>query len=182
MKAQYLKQLLNNTGYTVGNYDDYIAVGSPLCHDLVKVMKKDYSMIYALSIKPKVRHREDVSGELRTIWDRLIELIASGELAEIIAGQDVIEKPIMVYAVVRGKFISTTCAEYGWPNTTIDGIIMHDNVYFPTAAEALEHGIQEQKAWIKYVQDNIDNKRREIKEAEDMLMELTNNLDTLQNY
>ena len=34
MKARLLKKLLNNTEYSLSNNKEYIAVGSPMCHDL----------------------------------------------------------------------------------------------------------------------------------------------------
>ncbi len=48
MKARYLRKLLNGTTYRVGNHGEYIAVGSPLCHDLIKVDKATLKLTYAL--------------------------------------------------------------------------------------------------------------------------------------
>ena len=48
MKARLLKKLLNDTGYAVSNHDEYIAVGSPLCHDLISVNKQTLNLKYAL--------------------------------------------------------------------------------------------------------------------------------------
>jgi hypothetical protein len=48
MKARLLKKILNNTGYIINNKRDYIAVGSPLCHDLISVDKKTLKLKYAL--------------------------------------------------------------------------------------------------------------------------------------
>ena len=48
MKARLLTKLLNNTGYRVNNNKDYIAVGSPLCHDLISVNKQTLKVKYAL--------------------------------------------------------------------------------------------------------------------------------------
>jgi len=145
MKARLLKKILNNTGYTVGNYGDYIAIGSPLCHDLIKVTKDGFKMTYALDTWHKGREALN-HPELIFIWDKLLELIASGEIKEIVNGVDEIENPLPVYTCEDGALIATFTDAYGWPNTTIDGIIMHDNTYFKTHQEAIDYGIAEYEA------------------------------------
>ena len=48
MKARLLKKLMNDTGYYPGDYGDYIALGSPLCHNLMSVDKESLKVTYAL--------------------------------------------------------------------------------------------------------------------------------------
>jgi hypothetical protein len=48
MKARLLTKLLNDTKYNVNNNRDYIAVGSPMCHNLISVNKKTLKLEYAL--------------------------------------------------------------------------------------------------------------------------------------
>ncbi len=149
MQARKLRKLLNDTKYTVGNYGDYIAIGSPLCHDLIKVNKSDYGFKLALDTFNQGRASLDRNEELTFIYDKLKELALSGELREIIDGDDVLDNPLPVFTVSDGKLVSTLTDKYGWPNTTIDGTIMHDNTYFKTAKQAIKYGIRETEAGIE---------------------------------
>jgi len=166
MKARLLTKILNNTGYTVNNNTDYIAVGSPLCHNLISVDKKTLKLKYALDIWNKGRESID-DDELLFIWDKLQELIDSGQIKYLIEGVDVIENPLPVYTVEDGKLIETFTDRYGWPNVTINGDIMYENTYFKTKLEAIEYGIKEYEAGMKMVQNTIDERRKELKEMEE---------------
>jgi hypothetical protein len=86
---------------------------------------------------------------LARCYDVLQGLIESGEIRGIIDGNDNIEKPIAVFYVEDGEITETQCAEMGWPNTTIDGRLMHDNEYFPTALEAAKYayGTDHSREW-----------------------------------
>lgn len=149
MQARKLRKLLNDTKYTVGNYGDYIAIGSALCHDLIKVNKSDYGFKLALDTFNKGRQSLNSNEKLTFIYDKLKELVESGELREIIDGDDILENPLPVFTVSGGKLISTFTDEYGWPNTTIDGTMMYDNTHFKTKRKAIEYGIREAKASIE---------------------------------
>lgn len=148
MQARKLRKLLNDTKYTVGNYGDYIAIGSPLCHNLIKVDKSDYGFKLALDTFNKGRVSLG-NEELVFIYDKLKELALSGELREIIDGDDVLDNPLPVFTVTDGKLVSTFTDEYGWPNSTVDGTIMYDNTYFKTSEEAIKYGIREAEASIE---------------------------------
>jgi hypothetical protein len=148
MQARKLRRILNDTKYTVGNYGEYIAIGSPLCHDLIKINKSDYGFKLALDTFNKGRASIG-NKELTFIYDKLKELAESGELREIIDQDDELENPLHVFTVTDGKLVSTFTDEYGWPNTTVDGTIMHDNNYFKTAKQAIKYGIREAEASIE---------------------------------
>lgn len=167
MKARFLKKLLNNTGYTVAFYDDYIGIGSPLCHDLIKVEIPSFNMTYALAW-PAREGRKSLNNkeELAFIWDKLGELIKSGEINDILSGKDELENPLPVYTVRFDTFISTTTDEYGWPNVTAEGYLMHDNTYFDNPIDALNYGIKQmeyrEEACISHLQE-LDEKRQTMK-------------------
>lgn len=171
MKARLLKKLLNDTGYSVSNNSDYIAVGSPLCHDLISVSKETLKVKYALDTFREGRKcLEDQSNskgenELLFIWDKLHELIESGQIQEIINGKDEIENPLPVFTVYNGKLIESVTDKYGWPNTDDNGICMYENTHFPTAKQAIEYGISEYKS-------SIRNTLLRIKELEEDLSKI----------
>lgn len=171
MKARVLTKLLNNSGYIVYNNCDCITVGSFLCHDIISVDKKSLNIKYAL--EPFCNGRQYLEGknntELLFIWDKLTELIQSGEIIDIINGQDQIENPLPVFTVYKGILVETFTDKYGWPNTTIDGYIMYVNTYFQTREEAVLYGIKQLNYSIKSTNKKIENLISELNKAKKRL-------------
>jgi hypothetical protein len=189
MKARLLKKLLNDTGYAISNNRDFIAVGSPLCHNLISVNKETLKVKYALDAfregrkylegksnsKAKMNFYLFGENELLFIWDKLHELIESGQIQEIINGKDEIENPLPVFTVIDGKLVESVTDKYGWPNTDDNGICMYENTHFPTAKEAIEYGISEYKA-------REENTLRRIKELEEDLSKVKERLEKYRGY
>ena len=97
MKARKLKKILNDTQYTVHETREHICVGSPLCSELFTVDKKTLKVKYALDTFREGRGALKHSSEhLLFIWDKLHELVDSGEIKELIEGEDVLENPLPV--------------------------------------------------------------------------------------
>jgi len=169
MKARLLKKILNNTGYAISNHRKYIAVGSPLCHDLFKVDKETLKVKYALDTWNK--GRKELEGksneELLFIWDKLHELVESGEINEIINGKDKIENPLPVYTVDDGVLVESVTDEYGWPNTDDNGICMYENTHFPTKKEAIEYGLNDYKLAAKMTNERIEDIEKDLQKAVD---------------
>lgn len=165
MKARKLRQFLNNTGYNISNERDYIAVGSPMCHDLISVNKKTLKVKYALDTfnegKKAIKHPE-----LQFIWDKLHELIESGEIHDIINGKDIIENPLPVFTVANGELIESMTDAYGWPNTDDNGMCMYDNTHFPTKEEAIKQGIKEYTAGVELSKDRISELKENLSKVE----------------
>ena len=169
MKARALRKILNDTKYTVANYGEYIAIGSPMCHDLIKVTKSDLKLEYALDYNHRGREtlQKDHQKELLFIWDKLAELIASGEIKSIIEENDVIENPITIYTVRDGKLIETFTEKNEYPNTTTEGFMIHNGEYHTTKIPALKDGIKEEEASLKYDLERIKEREAELKKATD---------------
>lgn len=170
MKARVLRKLLNDTGYLVSNHNDYIAIGSPLCHDLISVNKETLKLRYALDTWRKGREALEEKGELLFIWDKLQELINSGEIKDIINGKDEIENPLPVFTVDGGKLIESVTDEYGWPNTDDNGVLMCENTHFKTKEEAIRYGIEESKA-------GIEMDTRNLQELEERMQKIKNRME-----
>lgn len=181
MKARLLKKLLNDTGYSVSNNEKYIAVGSPMCHDLISVNKETLQVKYALDTFREGRKcfeetsRQSEKTELLFIWDKLHELIENGQIHDIINGKDEIENPLPVFTVYDGKLVESVTDKYGWPNTDDDGICMYENTHFPTAKQSIEYGITEYKA-------GEENTLRRIKELEEDLSKVKERLEKYRGY
>jgi hypothetical protein len=181
MKARLLKHILNDTEYSISNDTDKICVGSPLCHDLISVDKKTLKLKYALNTNGDIRGGSyDRSDELIFIWDKLQELIDSGEIHAIITEDDVLENPLPVFTCEGGELISTFTDAYGWPNTTITGELMYDNTWFKTDQEAINYGIKENFYYIESIKEQIEQKKKELSEKEARLAELVENNIKLQ--
>tara|TARA_B100002049_G_scaffold42555_1_gene29029 strand:- start:19646 stop:20215 length:570 start_codon:yes stop_codon:yes gene_type:complete len=189
MKARLLRKLLNDTGYSISNNEGYIAVGSPMCHDLIKVDKETLKVKYSLDTWNKGRAYLEQRGneELLFIWDKLHELIVSGAIKEIIEGRDHIENPLPVFTVYQGKLVESVTDEYGWPNTDDNGICMYENTHFPTAKEALEKGLSDSKGGVENMKEIVEDRKRDLQKAkdrmkmyEDRVQHLTNELKSLE--
>jgi hypothetical protein len=173
MKARLLRKLLNNTEYSVKNNREYIAVGSPLCHDLISVNKKTLKLKYALDTfgggRQSVVDRRHP--ELLFIWDKLQELIDSGQIKEIIEGVDEIENPLPVYTFSDEKLIETHTDKYGWPNTTYDGYPMYENRYFKTKEEAIKEAISEYEYGVVSSTRIVKEREADLQKAKERLAE-----------
>lgn len=170
MKALYLKKLLN-TERVVADYGDYIAVGSAYVHNLINIDKKTLKLKYALDTFNE--GRKSLTGksdnELLDIYDKLQGLIDSGEINEIINGNDEIENPLTVWTSKDGELIETYTYAYGYPNTTYDGKLMHDNTYFKTKEEAIEEAISEHSYEITFFERRIGEIETELSKFKNML-------------
>jgi hypothetical protein len=169
MKARLLKHLLNDTKYTVADFDDCIGVGSSLCHDLIKLNKGTMAISYALDTfrdgRKCLMGRDD--GHLLFIWDKLQELVDSGEIQEIINGNDEIENPIPVfYGNHDHEIIEAYTDKLGWPNTTHDGKLMYDNTHFASRVVAIQRELKDAQIGSKNISETIE----ELKEKLDRLM------------
>lgn len=168
MKARLLKKLLNDTGYIVNNSKEYIAVGSPMCHNLISVDKKTLKVKYALDTFHEGR-KAIKSPELEFIWDKLHELIITGQIQDIINGNDEIENPLPVFTVYDGQLIRTFTDAYGWPNTTIEGELMYENTFFKTEKEAIEYGIRDCKGWLEMLEERKAEIQKQLQEKEERI-------------
>ena len=175
MKARKLKQILNDTGYAISNHEDYIAVGSPLCHDLISVNKKTLNVKYALDTfhegRKCLENKTNSKGEceLLFIWDKLHELIESGEINDIITGKDIIDNPLPVFTVENGLLVESLTDKYGWPNTDDNGVCMYENTHFKTKKEAIQYGIEEYTAGAKNVKERIKDIESDLLKAKQRL-------------
>ncbi|MES2287523.1 MAG: hypothetical protein V4547_17645 [Bacteroidota bacterium] len=181
MKLRLLNTILN-TGYSLTNCRTYLAVGSSLCHDLIKLDIETMKISYALDTWRKGRKSVDHRDELSEIWDKLQELIDSGEILNILEGEDTIENPITVYHYKKGEILTCTTDKLGWPNITSDGYLMHDNTYFTDKALAVKEGIEDNEYMIKMLNERLQEAQEKINKINadiNMFTSYLNNLKQL---
>jgi len=183
MKSRILRSILNNTQYTISNHEDYIAIGSPLCHDLIAVDKKTMKIKLALDTWNEGRKslERKSTEELLFIYDKLNDLIKTGEINDIINGDDVVENPLPVFYVDDGKLIETFTDSYGWPNTTITGELMYDNTHFKSRKKVIEKGISELGYAIENMNERVIQCQNDLQKANDRLSKYKNDLAGLQS-
>lgn len=178
MKARKLRALLNGTRYTISNNDEYISVGSPMCHNLISVDKKSLKLRYALDTFHKGRESllKDDADELLFIYDTLQELINTGEIKDIIEGRDIIENPLPVFTVRGGVLLESVTDAYGWPNTDDDGICMYNNTHFDNKADALQYGIRETECGVELYSRRVNEIEAQLADFKQKLLMEKNDL------
>jgi len=165
MKARLLRKLLNNTGYMIHFCDDKICIGSLYVSKLITVDAKTMEIKFALAPSYVRNHRDSVcdgNSELVFIWDKLCELISTGELKDIIIFNDPTENMFPVYSVKDGMLIEqfTDKIEYG--NTTHDGELIYENSHYANKVEAVERGIMHLRGMHDMYSARIDALVREL--------------------
>jgi hypothetical protein len=177
MKARKLRKLLNNTGYIIHQDGEKICIGGIYCGDLISVNMKTFEMKAAGHIEGGRAGLRN--GELVMIWDKLAELIQSGEIKGVVEGEDEMENPLTVYAVQNGELKECVTDEYGWPNVTDDGFLMYEDQYFRTKEAAVQRGIGDMECQIidsrKLMDEYADRIKKHkvlIKESEKRMREL----------
>jgi hypothetical protein len=150
LRIQKLKELLG-TGYIVAFYkgykkNDYIGIGTGYVHDIIHLDCVTLKVSYSMD-----RKEEDLSfQELKDASKNLKKLIASGEIQDIISGDDDPEiNNIPVFYEENGDIKQTFCAELGYPHTTITGELMYENSYYPTGREAAESSYSSEESHIR---------------------------------
>jgi hypothetical protein len=182
MKARLLNKLLGNPGYIISENEGYIAVGSPYVHNLISVDKKTMNIKYALDTFGE--GRKSIQNDLLvSIWDKLHDLVESGEIIDIINGADEIVKPLLVYCIKDDELVESITDEYGWPNVTSDGELMYENTHYKTKGEAIAHGIKNITSQLEYIDESISEATNRLKEETDrrsLCLKRLNHLNILQ--
>lgn len=177
MKARLLKKLMGeDCGYYPNDNTDYIALGSPLCHNLISVNKKTLEISYALDtfkegkegLVKRSSYVDGVSNILK-IWNRLEEIIQSGEILDVINGVDEIENPIAIWTINNGELVQTYTDKMEWPNTTYDGKTIYENTYFDSKEKAIEYAIREYSAGVSILERSVERLSKDLQEANDSL-------------
>lgn len=181
MKSRLLVKILNDTRYNCQNNRDYISIGSPLCHDLISVNKKNLELKYALDCYNEGREclvkKGDEGNELLFIWDKIQELIDSGQIKDIIEGDDEIDNPIPVYTFGDMHLIESHTDKLGYPNKTYDGYIMPNYDYFPTKEQAVERAIEDYSLDVKHYKNRIKEIELDLSKAKEQLQNYINNVE-----
>lgn len=124
--------------------DDCICIGSPYIGDIIKVSFE------GKIIKPYKKDGWSVNFELHRYQEEMSVDEKSGELKRIIDSKDVFEINLPVFYSENGRVYKTFCQEYGYPNTTNEGLLMYENTFFKTKSEARKFCLKETNYGVKY--------------------------------
>ena len=180
MQARKLKELMNEIDYIYHFRDGKVCIGSYMCHDLITVNAKTLTVQYALDTFHE--GRQALKNEnLEFIWDKLHELIESGEIHDIINGRDIIDNPLPVFTVDKGKLVESVTDYYEYLNTDDNGVLMYDNTHFKTKEEAINYGLEEYKSEIKFFERKISEREKEIEEINERKTEAKSFIEQLKS-
>lgn len=169
MKARVLRKILDDTKYIIHETQDHICIGAAYVSELISIRKDTLQMRYALDTFHQGK-RSIGNSELLAIWEKMEHLITTGEIQEIIQGEDAIDNPLPVFTYdEQYRIIESVTDEYGWPNTDIRGQLMYDNTWFPTEKEALLKALSDCEARIAWLSDIWETKRKELAELKERI-------------
>lgn len=146
-------------GHIVQITEKGICVGSAYIHDLIII-----GMDGAIIKGNDGRANEDLGRYMKEFG------ADPQKLSELIKAPDTFQKSLPVYTYDGANIVEKSCEEYGWPNVTHDGCIMHDNMFSKDKAKIV-------KAAKKDAQCGIDWRTRRILEMVKNMAELKADMD-----
>lgn len=164
MQAIRLKKLLN-TNRPVADYGDYIGIGSSYIHNLISIDKKTRDIHYAIYYRGGKFAIQDE--EILGLWNILEAIIHTPLFDEILEKNDEFDNPLPVYTVKNGELFETQCAEYGYPNTTREGEIMHNNegLWSDDPIKVLDYALRSEESHMGFCEEKIIRISEELNKA-----------------
>ncbi len=148
-----------------------ICIGSPYIHDIIVigtdgVLKKRCEQ-HGYGNSELLRYMQDFNADP----DKLKKLVLS---------EDRFDANVKVYTYDDGgDIVEKLCEVPGWPNATHDGQIMFDNTFSLDREEVREWAIENAEAGVKITSDRIEEKKQELREMEERLIEHHRDLQKL---
>jgi hypothetical protein len=179
VKIRALQKKLK-TEYVIRNKDDKsLTIGSSFIPDLIIVLL--YPTRLTKSFVWRVDGYTDHEKELTRIYLLLQQLVSSGKMGEFLTGKDDIENPLPVYSVKDGCIIEGFTDKYGWPNITDRGYLMYENQFFSTPEAAIEKGIREARADVKFAVERVEECTKALEDARSWLATKESHLISLES-
>jgi hypothetical protein len=178
MQSRRLRKLLNDTEYAVHFDEGKVCIGSPMCSKLITVDTKTFEIKYALDTFREGR-KAIRSKELEAIWDKLVELIKSGEMKSIVENNDSTAGMFPVYCCEDGEVQKKFADVFGWPNSTHDGTLMYNNTFFKTEKEAIEYGINDLSIVVKMYCERVSELEMDIEHKREQISEYSKDICVL---
>lgn len=132
-----------------------ICIGSPYVHDLIVI-----GFDGVVKKRPDRTHNDALS-RYQSEFDADPEM-----LKRLVLQEDKFEKSLPVWTYEGSRIVEKFCDEYGWPNVTHDGLMMHDNTFSKDRAVIVRAAYQNAKAGHDITGDRVEQTRKELEEIE----------------
>lgn len=139
-------------GHSVHVTEEGICIGSPYIHNLI---------VIGLNGVLKKRHEREGSNDDLDRYMRDFDADPAA-LRAAVEATDTFSRSLTVYTWNGAEIIEAKCEKFGWPNTTHQGRMMHDNTFFKTRADAINAAKDDAKCGVKW-------RRGAVEEAEQKL-------------
>lgn len=147
--------------------DGIIYIGSSYIHDLITV-----------TIDGQVKQQRGSSNE--DINRYLSEMDSDREkLLDLVNAPDAFSASLPVFTYDGGEIIEKQCEAYGWPNVTHDGMLMYENMFSADRNQVIEWAKRESELGVKFANQQIEELRKKITEAESWKAESIADLEKL---
>lgn len=157
-----------NIGHIVQVTDEGICIGSPYIHDLI---------VIGMDGRIKKHHDGRSNADLARYMQ---EFDADPEkLKQLVLSEDHFDSSVTVYTYDGGNILEKLCEKPGWPNVTHDGLLMYDNTFSTDRTAIIKRAIREAEAGERIFAEQIEEKKRELREREERLVECQNDLQKL---
>jgi len=90
-------------------------------------------------------------------------------MQRLFAQEDHFERSITVYTYKRSEILEKQCEEFGWPNVTHDGVLMHDNDFSVDRNVIVEKVRRSMKADVEWARKEILAAEKKLQDSRDVL-------------
>lgn len=129
-------------------------------------------------IKPVYARELSPNADIRRIYGEMANDPVT--LARLAQQQDVFSATIPVYTYSGGEVLEKYCEATGWPNVTHDGLLMYENMFFPTWSDALKLAIENAKAFVALTEREVSEMEAEVIKSRERLEDWKSKLMALQ--
>lgn len=147
----------------------YLLIGSDYVSDLVTI-EMDSGFVSSNSAFPRF-----INENYPELYHATTE-----EILEALRENDVFEKSLKVYTYKGSRIVEEYCEEFGYPNTTHSGNIMHENTYFKSRRSAVREAQKNNKHELEYVNRKIKEMKKEITELQERAQRITLDKEALE--
>lgn len=184
MKARLLRKWLNDTGYHVclSDCETKICIGSAYMSSIFELNIKSLKLISKL--EPDGIYKGN-NLEFHFIWNKLLQLIESGEIQQVLNGDDEIENGIPVFTIMYGRLFESVTDKFPTQSefmncVTKEGFTIHFNTWFRTKKEAIDYGIKDCMLGIQEHSKRADFLTKELQMHIKSVDEYAKNMQVLQ--
>lgn len=116
---------------------------------------------------------------LREAYPLVLQASYDDRLA-LIRAIDSFDISLPVFTYEGARILEKQCEKFGWPNVTHDGILMHNNLFFPTREQAADRARVDADARIESYSRHVEDLEEKLRLSRQRLHAAQLDKDTLQ--